>query len=111
MNAVKLIPIYISALLLGAHFMRLGFYPVVALCVLFPFLLFIKNKWIVRTIQIILILGAIEWIRTLYVFASEREEMGEPWTRLAIILGSVALFTGCSSLVFLFKSLRKRYQI
>lgn len=111
MNAIKLIPVYISALLLGAHFMRLGLYPVVAFSVLFPFLLFIKNKWIAKATQLILLLGALEWIRTLYVYASEREEMGEPWTRLAVILGSVALFTGGSALVFLFKSLKERYQL
>lgn len=111
MNAIRLIPVYISSLLLGAHFMRLGFYPITALCLLIPFLLFLKYKWVARGIQLFLILGAIEWIRTLYIYAIEREAMSESWTRLAIILGSVSLFTGLSAFVFLFKSLKKRYSL
>lgn len=111
MNAIKLLPVCISTLLLGAHFIRFGFYPVTILCISFPLLLFIKNKWVARIIQLFLVLGAIEWLRTLYIYAIEREAIGESWTRLAVILGSVALFTGLSSLVFLFKSLKNRYHL
>jgi hypothetical protein len=89
----------------------LGIYPLVFLSLLFPFALFLKKNWVVRSIQVILILGAIEWIRTLYVFAQERIYLGEPWTRLSIILGSVAIFTGLSGLVFLFHSLKSRYRL
>lgn len=110
MNAIKLIPVYISALLLSAHFMRLGFYTLTVFCLLFPFLLFVKSKWIARFVQIILVLGALEWIRTLFLYATEREAAGESWTRLAIILGSVALFTGGSALLFLLNSLKNRYK-
>ena len=111
MNAIKLIPVYLSAILLGAHFMKTGIYPLVFFSVLFPFLLFIKNKWIVRLIQFILILGAIEWLRSLYFYISEREMTGEPWGRLAIIICSVSLFTAGSSLIFLLKSLKRRYRL
>jgi hypothetical protein len=34
----------------------------------------------------------------------------QPWTRLAVILGAVALFTALSGLVFSFKKLRAFYR-
>jgi hypothetical protein len=67
--------------------------------------------WIARMIQILLILSSIEWIRTIIVSIEERQAYGEQWTRLAIILGSVAVFTAGSSLVFLFRSLKIRYKL
>ena len=39
-----------------------------------------------------------------------RVAFGEPWTRLAMILGAVALFTALSALVFRSKSLRDFYE-
>ncbi len=59
--------------------------------------------------QIALPLAALEWIRTLYFFAQMRIESGQPWTRLAIILGLVALLTVLSALVFKARTLRCRY--
>ena len=50
--------------------------------------------------QALLVLGALEWLRALYGLAAMRMAFGEPWTRLAFILGAVALFTGLSGLVF-----------
>jgi hypothetical protein len=62
-----------------------------------------------RLLQVLLLLGALEWLRTLYMFAQMRIAFEQPWTRLAIILGAVALFTALSGLVFRTKTLRKRY--
>ena len=60
--------------------------------------------------QVVLALGGIEWVRTLLVFVADRRELGQPWTRLAVILGAVALFTIGSGLLFsLSGALRKRY--
>jgi len=57
-----------------------------------------------------LILGALEWLRSLYYLAAMRIAWDQPWTRLAIILGAVALFTALSGLVFNSKALRARYR-
>jgi hypothetical protein len=57
----------------------------------------------------LLALGALEWLRSLYFFAAMRIAFGEPWTRLAVILGLVALFTGLSGLVFRSKKLREYF--
>ena len=97
-------------MLLAAHFFRSGMYLLSAICLIFPLLLLIKFKIAVRIIQLLLILGALEWFRTLYNLAAEKITAGLPWTRLALILGGVAIFTALSTLVFKFKSIKTRYK-
>jgi hypothetical protein len=110
MTFVRLIPVILSSLLLGAHFLRSGPTFLAVLLVLFPALLLIKQPWVARVTQVVLFLGGIEWIRTLLVFVAARREIGQPWTRLAVILGVVAAITIGSGLLFSFSSsLRRRY--
>ncbi len=97
-----------SALLLGAHFYRAGLIPLVVLSLLFPLLLFFRRTWAVRVVQFILVLGAVEWVRTLFIFVAERRAIGQPWGRLALILGMVAVYTGCSALIFYSPPIRKK---
>jgi len=111
MNFVRLLPVIFSFLILSAHFSR-GDLPVLSIiCLLIPLLLFIKQRWVVRTIQTLLIFGSIEWIRTLFVYVNERQPIGEPYLRLVIILGIVVLFTGLSALVFRNQALKERYNL
>ena len=109
MNMLKLTPVVLSFLLLGAHFYRSGQVVLSAICVSLLFLLFFRKSWIPRLFQLLLILGALEWLRSLYYFAAMRIAWDQPWTRLAFILGAVALFTALSGLVFNSKDLRARY--
>ncbi len=110
MNILRLLPVFLSALLLGAHFLRMELILPVVLALLFPALLLFRRAWAARLVQIILVLGSLEWVRTLIVLASLRRAYGMPWTRLAIIIGLVAVFTGSSALLFSYcRSLRKRY--
>jgi hypothetical protein len=111
MNVIKLLPIIISGLLLAAHFLRAQIYPLVILSLAFPALLLFKCVWAVRLVQIILVLGALEWIRILLVLVDERRTAGQPWTRLVIILALVAVFTAGSALVFCCRSLKNRYKL
>ena len=109
MNAVRLIPVYICALLLGAHFYRSYDYALLGISLLLPFIMFIRKVWAARVMQLFLLLGAAEWIRTAMMMADLRKQEGMPSTRLVIILSSVALFTALSALIFQLKSLKKRY--
>ena len=81
------------------------------LFLIFPFTLLIKKQWNVRTVQIVLIIGVLEWIRSIYFYVNQRLELGEPYLRLIIIIGAVALFTGLSALVFKNKNLKEFYNI
>ena len=110
MNALRLIPVLLSFLLLGAHFYRAGLVPLAVLSVACPLLLFMKKSWIPRLFQVVLLAGALEWLRSLYFLAAMRIAWDQPWTRLAIILGAVALLTALSGLVFNNRKLRSYYR-
>ena len=106
---LRLTPVTLSFLLLAAHFYRAMLFPLAILAMVLLFFLFIKEKWVARLSQAVLVIGALEWVRTLLKLVEIRQAMGMPWTRLAVILGIVALFTGLSALVFQLHSLKKRY--
>ena len=109
MNFVRLLPVILSILLLAAHFFRAGDNLYVLVLLVSLLLLVIKKSWVPWLLQVVLVLGAVEWLRTLMFVAQMRIEFGMPWTRMAIIMGAVAMFTAFSSLVFRGKTLRKRY--
>ena len=111
MNILRLLPVILAFGLLAAHFSRANMPPAVIVSLITPFLLLIRKPWIARSIQILLLIGALEWIRSMFGYIQVRKEIGEDWGRLAIILVSVALLTACSGLVFRGKSLKKRYQL
>lgn len=109
MNVIRLLPVSISFLLLGAHFYRAGYALLTVACLAVLVLLFFKRTWVPRLFQLLLLAGALEWLRSLYFFAAMRIAWEQPWTRLALILGGVAAFTALSGLVFRHKRLREFY--
>jgi hypothetical protein len=110
-NIIRLLPVILSFVLLAAHFSRGDLFPLVIVCLLIPFLLLVRRAWMARSIQLLLLLGAGEWIRAMFGYIEARKLIGDDWGRLAIILVTVALLTACSGLVFRWKSLRRRYQL
>lgn len=110
MNVLRLLPVILSFLLLGAHFYRAGLAPLTLGCVAVLFVLFARRPWVPRLFQVLLALGALEWLRAMYVYIEMRMAWGESWTRLALILVSVALFTALSGLVFRARKLAARYR-
>ena len=107
---LRLIPVILSLVLLAAHFYRAGLLPVAVICLGLVPLLFWKKSWVPRFFQVLLLLGALEWLRALYTFAAMRIAWDQPWTRLALILGAVALFTALSGLVFRARKLQAFYR-
>ena len=107
---LALLPVIFSFLALSAHFYRAGALPLAVIALLAIPLLLLKGRWVARFTQILLILGAVEWLHTLILFVSERKMLGLPWGRLVFILGGVALFTGASALVFVYnRAVKNRY--
>ena len=111
MNLVRLSPVILSFGLLAAHFSRADLLPLVVVSLLIPLLLLIRKAWVARGIQVLLLLGAFEWIRSMFGYMEIRKATGEDWGKLAIILVTVAILTACSGLVFSGKSLMKRYKL
>ena len=98
-SGLPALPVVLSALLLAAHFYRSRSLALVAASLALPLLLLVRERWSARAVQAGLVLGALEWMRTLAFFAGQRMEVGRPWGRLALILGVVAVLTALSALV------------
>jgi len=111
MNILRLLPVFLSAVLLAAHFLRAGIYPLAVACLGFPFVLMVPRRWSARLVQTVLFLGAAEWVRTAIMLVMDRQTQGRSWTIAVIILGSVAGITAASGLVFCCGALKERYQL
>lgn len=103
-----LLPPALSLLVLAAHFLRGGDVLPMLLCVGLFGLLFVRRPWATRTLQIALVLGAVEWIRTGVDLMAERQAGGRPFERMATILEVVAWVTFLSALLFELPPLRRR---
>ncbi|MDH4319969.1 MAG: hypothetical protein OEV73_00570 [Desulfobulbaceae bacterium] len=109
MQIVRLLPVILSGVLVGAHFLRNQQWLAVAITVAVLGLLLLRRKWVVYLAQAGLVLASLEWVGTGMQLVQYRQSMGLPWTRLALILGGVALFTLLAALVFRLPLLRRRY--
>ena len=104
-------PVVISLAMLGAHFLRYGNSVGVIGAVALIGLLFVRQAWVARLMQVVLVVGALEWIRTLYELVQLRVALGQPYTRMLIILGVVAAVTFCSALLFQFPAMKRVYRL
>ena len=71
--------------------------PLAALAILLAGLLAVPRPWAARTLQVVLAVAVIEWILTTVGLAQLRLRHDEPYVRLAVILGSVTLFTALAA--------------
>jgi len=93
------IPIILTCIVLGAHFLRSGSLFVVILCLAAPFLLLVRRAWSLWALQGLAYFSALVWASTTLDMIQMRTLLGESWTRLAIILGTVILFSIFSGLL------------
>ena len=90
---LRYIPIIFAAVVLAAHFLRSYSLLPMVLCLLAPFLLLIKKRWSLLTLQLLTIPAALIWLFTLSGIIQQRIFEQRSWTASAIILGVVTLFT------------------
>jgi hypothetical protein len=90
---MRAIPIVVSALLLAAHFLRNGQALLVLAALAIPWGLLSRDVVARRVVQIVLVLGAAEWVYTAYGIAQQRAAVGAPMLRMLLILGVVSVFT------------------
>ena len=93
MRILRIVLIALCFVLLWAHFSRAGVHPLAWASLALPLLLFVRQPWSAWTLRIALVIGGVEWLRTLVRLVSERRAVGEDWLRLAVILVVVALVT------------------
>ncbi len=105
------VPVVLSLVVLAAHFMRDGYSIVVFGLLVVIALLFVRRPWVARLTQIVLIFGALEWVRTLYELLQARAASGQPSTRMTVILGIVVVVTFCTALLFQSPVLKRIYRM
>ncbi len=108
-SALHLTAPAIALALLAAHFLRGSALAPSAAALLALALLFVPRPWAARAAQAALALGVVEWLRTLGALVAQRIASGEPWLRLAAILGGVALLTALSLVVFRAAAVRAHF--
>lgn len=111
MLALNLAPVVLAGLVLAAHFYRADVAIGVVASLALVAVAFVRRPWAPRVVQAGLVLGALEWLRTMATFAAVRIAMGQPYVRMVVILGAVALLTVLAALVFERASMRRRYRL
>lgn len=109
MLALNLVPVVLAALVLAAHFYRTDLGVGVAASIALIGIALVRQPWAPRVVQAGLVLGALEWLRTMATFAAIRISLGQPYVRMVVILGAVALVTALAALVFERRAMRRRY--
>ena len=102
--------VVLSLVVLGAHFMRYGNDVGMVLSVAPIALLFVRQPWAARVVQVVLVFGAVEWTTTLVGLVQMRMAQGLPATRLAIILGTVIVVTLAAALLFETRAMKRVYR-
>lgn len=97
--------------LLAAHFLRVDAWILVAISAALIPLLAVPRPWAAHIARIALLIGALEWLRTIATIAATRISMGVPFGRMIVILGTVALLTLAAALVFRHRTLRRFYRM
>lgn len=90
--AARLLPVVLGSLLLSAHCLRAGWVLAAAALAAFPFALAFRSPWVKRAFEAVLAAGILVWLSTAVRLGAARLESGEPWVRMALILGGVAAF-------------------
>jgi hypothetical protein len=109
MKALLLFVIALSLAVLSAHFLRYGNVIGFAASLALVALLFVRRTWVARLIQTALVLGALEWMHTLYVLVQFRLAQGAPTARMAAIIGVVIVTTLVSAALFQTRTLQQMY--
>ena len=101
----------LALLLLAAHLAHAGWMPMAALAVLLTGLLAVPRPWAARTLQVVLAIAAVEWVRTTFSLAQLRAQHDQPYLRLVAILGAVTLLTALAAAVVQHPTLRAHFRL
>lgn len=99
----------LALLLLAAHFYRAAAWPWLLVTLALLPLMALRRAWVPRALQGALLVGAAEWAWTAALLVQQRLALGQPWLRMALILGAVAALTLAAALVFRSGGLKARY--
>lgn len=89
----------LACVVLAAHFLRAGLLVPMAVALALPCLLLVRERWGVLVLRVALALATLEWARTAFLIARERQAAGRPWLRAGVIFGAVGLVTALAALL------------
>jgi hypothetical protein len=107
---IRIIPLIIAFLLLGAHFLRSGHLLLAGLSTLAPLLLLIKKRWILLIVKWLTYSAAIVWIQTTFSLVQQRRMTGLPWVRMLLILSGVTVLTVYAGYLLSSDIVKRRYK-
>jgi hypothetical protein len=107
---IRIIPLIIAFLLLGAHFLRSGHILLAGMSTLAPLLFLIKKRWILLFVKWLAYSGAIVWIYTIFSLVQQRTMAGAPWIRMLLILSGVTVLTVYAGYLLSSDFLKRRYK-
>lgn len=106
---LRAIPALLCGAILGAHFLRQGSLLAPLICLALPAAaLILRRDWALASTRLLLWTGAALWLLNGFRMAQGRIERGEPWQRMALILGSVAVLTALSAWLLGDKAVQER---
>jgi hypothetical protein len=106
MTALLLTPVALSFIVLAAHILRQGHFLLAVVVLFAPVLLITRQAWAPRVLQVLLLLGGLEWTRTAVELVRLRMAVDQPWIRMAVILGAVTVVTVASALALQHRNFR-----
>ena len=99
----------LATLIVAAHFLRAGDAILALACVAALGLLLIKRSWVLQVGQVLLVSAFALWVSVAVDLIRLRQAFGEPWTRLAVILGAVALLNLFAAFMLRTDTLKRSY--
>lgn len=107
---MRLIPAFLSCLILAAHFFRsgnlLGFLISLAVPILAAA---VRRRWALRSLQGLLVFAAVLWPTIALAIAGDRMIDGRPALRMTLILCGVGLFSAYSAWLLSRPAVLERY--
>ena len=91
----------LSLLLLAAHSLRPGHWALAAVFALLALAAFSRRAWLRPVLFAVLAAGCVVWAQSGAGFVQMRQALGQPWLRLALILGAVLALTALSAALLL----------
>lgn len=98
--------------ILAAHFLRMGAMSGVLVCLSLPVVAALtRARWALRSLQAVLLLGSLSWVATALRLAAQRRAAGDPWLRMALILGTVAALSALAAVLLNRRSVLDRFPL
>lgn len=109
MTALQLTPTVLAVLVFCAHCFRSGLIFLIPPLLISLGLLVYRSGAVARFFQLLLLAISGVWIFTALRIGLQRMDAGEPWLRMALILGGVAGFTLFAAALWESDTLLRRY--